>query len=767
MICVSLTVLAPARLVYCLLSVGESLPTSDSWRPFVFIIGPALEGVYPWKNFFKDVFINGHLQAFTVLWQIFLSYFFHYDISAVLLFGVLLSLVKLALLFDALSLSLTGLKKWLLLPVLSFLIFGVGLLSTFEFDWNTLMEGTSQLGFVLGLWGLVRFRNSWKSIALACVGGLLASWSSGSGPLAWPVYFLALLLYGIRDKRYYLSLIGMGTLVVFPYIFFIFIRPSSDLNTSVHALPGLHFFLESIGLPLAKEFFSSSSFHVGIAGVALASLLFAEWLWRVWQGKGIPRESLPAVLVLLYGSLTLLQIGFLRGSLVPWYAFFFMPFWWGAVGLLFALQEGSEAKYRNRGGPRVLSYLHCFALAGLVYLIYASNLDASNKSFFLRNRSPVAASCLRNYRLAPTYCEENLFVWGAGSLAEFQGLGIELEKDHLSVFSPHQRWSLQGDFVLPTVKRNESHGIPGIFWASGLETEGVSLFDYRRLSLFLHSPNSIEWSVSLPANAKSVVFKAGLGMSNKATKSPKADGMVFQIGIKEKNGAENVILSQYLPPAQKDWIPIEADLTRFKGADITIVLQSDPLRNFFDDWGMLKDPHIELTLPESRTLENTTHDVRPSNTDLYAGPLGPSPEDFDLGPLDSRDWSVSDAVPEGETAWKLGENPKFTYTKPLDICLADYASFAVEVQGPSSLPMGVLKFSVGLGDHGEKEVTRNITLLGDGNLHEYTYDLRLLEESRDVRLKGISLMVPGNAGAELRISKVRLVKRQVALGECH
>src|SRR5262249_35266200 len=153
-----------------------------------------------------------------------------------------------------------------------------------------------------------------------------------------------------------------------------------------------------------------------------------------------------------------------------------------------------------------------------------SNLSFTNKVMSLYARSPAAAACLRNYRVAPTYCDGYLFQWKIGNAGVTELMAQPLERNHLSVFAPHQRWSLQGDFVLDNVRVQETPDNPDFCWSKDRFAIRADYQFYRHLNLFLPTPDAISWKVSLPANVEEAVFHTALALSWSAPITPHSDG---------------------------------------------------------------------------------------------------------------------------------------------------------------------------------------------------------------------------------------------------
>ena len=118
----------------------------------------------------------------------------------------------------------------------------------------------------------------------------------------------------------------------------------------------------------------------------------------------------------------------------------------------------------------------------------------------------------------------------------------------------------------------------------------------------------------------------------------------------------------------------------------------------------------------------------------------------------------------GPTAWRLGSKPSLVYTGPLDLCLADYTALAVSAAlSPEIYPRAVRVY-YRLDGQGAFDTLHavDIPLVLDGEMHEYSYELKLLDLPQGVRLIGIRLDPVAKATASgenrLEIADLRLIR---------
>jgi hypothetical protein len=147
----------------------------------------------------------------------------------------------------------------------------------------------------------------------------------------------------------------------------------------------------------------------------------------------------------------------------------------------------------------------------LVFFYFTSNLTYADKSLLLQYRSPVSASCLHHYPVAPSYCEARLFDFGRGQSGRLARLANLIEAHRLSVFASHQRWTLQGDQILSNPSLEGWLADPDQFWTEGLSQTRIPWLDYRHLNLYLDG-SQIQWKVNLPSHLKEAVFDSAVAI---------------------------------------------------------------------------------------------------------------------------------------------------------------------------------------------------------------------------------------------------------------
>ena len=766
-ISILLALLPILRLIFFLATTGDNNLSNDEIH-IVRIVEQVLGGFYNWKNFFGDTFIEGHSKALFVLLQILLAYLSDWSEYVSIFFGVGLAFLKLLLFYDAFTHSNKNQFRWLLLPILAFLIFSPSQLSIYEFAFTTLSQGLGQLGLALGIWGLIRFPNRWLAILLMIFGGFLASWSWGGGPLVWPIFLLGLLLLKFRRKTYFLAWFAASVIASLPYIYFLFINPNPDQVQAVVPSFDFGFIIKAIGWPFNNDLSLEVGKIKGLIGIGLC-IFGIVVLWKSSR-KNIFTHSIPGLLLVIFSLLNMSQIGLVRDVFAPWYTSAFMLFWIGMAGLAYAfIPNKTSDQFSFKWNVILPEILWSFAFLIIAISFYlTSNLSWSGKSTFLNSRSPVSASCLRNYKTAPTYCQQTLFNWEPGQYQFISVLARRLERLKMSVFAPHQKWTLQGDYILDNVRVHQEVGVPIVFWSADRTSTPVSFYDYRHLNLFLHTPNWITWNVSLPKNLKEAIFHSAITISSSAPYEKGSDGVLFQVSLESKNKPKINAFTRFLPPSQRQWVPFVIPLNGYAGETITIRLGSEMVKNSTHDWAMYRYPYLDLVLNEEGPTQRNDQ-ISPSNTELNSSLPKPTSADylFDLNNMDQ--WKTTNmtllqaASGASGSTWEVGRVPTLEYQQPLNINLSDYNYFYIRLAASPDIDPRSSRVLFQVGGPEGPLTDLYIPLLSDGEMHEYTYDLRLLELNEDDHLTKISLQPVLNdvspTKQTVQISDFRLIHR--------
>jgi hypothetical protein len=752
-IVVVLGLLPILHITIILITTGTNNISADNLLT-VPLINQVLNGSYQWRNYLHDTFINGHVQAWDILIQILSAYLAHWNVFTLLYLGIVLGIIKLILLYDAFTLFFQNSKKYLLFPILSALIFSTSQISTFEFDWYTIMVNLSQLGLVFGIWGLVRFSERWRGVLLMAMGGIVASWSSGSGPLVWPTFLIGLILLNYRRVTHYVVWIITAVLTTFPYLYYTIIK--SNPNPYDTPLPKINLFkfkliVQSVGWPFAQSFSHEMAYSRGLIGWALCFIGLGILLSGRFNKKNLAPLA-PGLMLIVYSIFNIWQISIFRDELTPWYASYFMVFWIGLLGLAFTMWMNRERKpTKITSLSKVVFFFTPFwsviFIVSLLLFYLTSNLSYADKSYFLQFRSPASNSCLRNYKTAPTYCEWYLYSWQLDHIEELFQMAESLERHHLSVFAPHQQWTLQGDFILDNVRLHKTPGISDIFWTADSSNIPTPFYDYRHLNLFLHSPNYIDWTMTLPQNLKQAVFHSAIAISKLAPNEPQADGVIFEVSVEPQGKPREILYGKQVLADQRDWQPFSIPLTEYAGRTITLRLSSNPGNNITHDWAMYRYPFIDVELNPTEAMDKDQKiEIRPSNTDLSPMIAVPTPNDLQFDVDNPQLWKTArmklttEQTSSGDS-WIVRKDPIMEYNQAMNVCLADYTHFYVKMAASQDINNRAVQFYYKLNNQNDFDEAHSIMvpILADDKMHEYTYDIKLMEQNSQSRLTGIRL----------------------------
>jgi hypothetical protein len=790
-----LTIAPIGRLVYILATTGANTPSSDDEQFIPFFLGHIMSGHYNWLRFPRDTFQNTHVTMVPALAYVAMAYLDHLNVYHLLYLGILLAVIKLVLLHSAFTIPVKGdrvvrLLSW---PVLSWLIFSVSQMSVFEHGFQSLKTGFNELGLALGVWAMIRFRKRWMAVVLMAAGGIVASFSFACGLILWPLFLAGMAATGVRKKAQYVALFAAAVVAVAPYADLLYFHRVEARQTAIVSLFDPILLINYLGRP----FTNGSALYYGrmavseAAGVAGVLLLLGGilFIWRDRQDGSIERATSSLILV-LFSILTGWQITLYRTQIAPWYIPFAMDFWIGLAGMACVIwardlgpaSEGDMSGWRNRMGKleacptrrrsrRYGTAARAFsaAMVAIIVAFYvSSNRTRSDKSFFLRTRAPVSAACLRNYLTAPTYCEQTLVPWEAGFSGYIAHLAEPLAEHRLSVFAPHQCWSLQGDFMLDTVRLHEASGSPEVYWARDLYGNRSDFTDYNHLNLVLGPPNYVTWSISLPADLESAAFHSAVSMTAGAPSNAPGGGVTLTLDIEHAEAPQRQAMSWSLDHWDGTWHPFAVPLSEYAGKTVTLKLaatgQSDAV------FGAFKYPWIELSNKDGADQLVSRDGARPSNTDLSPACAVPGPQDYRLDLTDRSRWKTEGLVPastgdNSKNAWLVTEaNPVLEYTGPIDVDLGGYSHFFITMAAAREIDHRAVRiyYKTDQAQEFNEGMVLVIPLLADGEMHTYTYDLKITGIRRS-HLAGIKivpirppLLAPAN---RMEIADFGLIRR--------
>jgi hypothetical protein len=476
-----LALLPPARMAWIVFSNGENNLSND-YIARVPLVTSMLDGTVSLGTFVRAAWIGGSHSTLAVTPIYYLNArFFAWSVWFELCLGLALVAATLALLAGAIPRSM----RWLLLPLLSLLLFSTSRVTVFTFGEPSLQYGLSQFGVAIGALALARCLDRPVPLTAAlALGGILASWSWGGGIMVWPIFGVVLVLFRVRTPAAWVILVGGAIAGLAQYAWFLPRQIAATTAAHVPWATKARIFLDVLGRP-----FVNGIGHADLnawSQAAGASALLGLAVLLVMHRKRL-RELLVPLFLISWALLVATQIALVRAAVAPWYASPPALFWAGLL-MLFA---ASSAPMRIAG------------LLAIAVLSLIVQFTWEDKSFYLPSRTPVSAACLREWRTAPPECHARVFQWGEGQPGELTLLGELLEKHRLSVFGPRRTYLLQGDAFLGRV-RLEPESSPSFFSADGQTRADVG--DYRRLDLVLAQGGSVIWRVDLPQGTRRATF---------------------------------------------------------------------------------------------------------------------------------------------------------------------------------------------------------------------------------------------------------------------
>lgn len=776
--------LAPIVNIFRIIITTGANNLSSDYVVFINFFQKIISGNYNWTNYFADTFYQPHSLALPVLVQLAVIYLTHWNTYVSLIIGLVLMFLRLPLLFNALTCQQkqTSFSRYFLWFLLAALVFSTSQIDVFGYEQIGLAYSINLFGFSLGIWGLVCFRERWSGVIIMTVGGIIATLSTASGLLAWPAFFIGLILLNYQKIWHYLIWFGAAVLAALPYLFFAVLYrregnlPGGQKFTNMDLVSNLKFqnLISAIGWPFVNNTGTQwnpnqipAAFLIGLIGLFLVisgfGLLIARW------NSSVRVQATPALMLITFSLLSVLQIGLFRESIAPWYIPVYMHFWIGLGSLaqvLWVNRRGETVKIVSRFG-KANSYsipFWCTLLGMVLAASYVtSNLNYDDKMYLMGMRNPAAEACLRNYRFSTPDCEFLLFR-SVGNTGNIRKLAKPLEEYHLGVFAPDQEWSLQGDYVLDNVENNPGSIAKPLFWSPDLTDTRASYSSVRHLNLFMPAPNSISWTLSLPENVVEANFISAVAISKSVPKNANSSGVNVAVYITPENEPEVTVYQQRLRSDQQDWQSFNFRLNQYAGKTITLKIVSatvtDESSNY--GWAMYRYPHIAVKLDTTRPATHSGTVVRVLST--------PATKDLQFEIKNSALWAAyrMEPVPvkaDEPASWLVGEIPAIQYLKPINACLNDYSTlylrtstllapsrnqyqrltqtvvdkfFDIISPNRTKTPHGMRIYYLlaGQASFDETHVIK-IPVIMDGELHDYVYPLRLLNLNPETRLQGI------------------------------
>lgn len=716
-----------------------------------------------WANFLHDSCVGSHYMPLSLLAYAANAALFHWDVRMDIGFGLLLALARTWLLADCLTVSKDGVKRLFFIAALLAVNFGATQLSVLLYGQLAVAIGLTLFGFTLALWGLVRFAGRPAAAILMAFGGLVSSLSWGNVLPCW--VSLGTFVLVRRGKKWWeYALLAFAALVsAAPYLW-LFPHGGEHMGsdrTAIVSLFNLRFILNSLGRMFGTKIASTAgsiplaeiSSIVGVILLAVLSLIVFRGRQKqdvVTAGADCRESFLPSYILVLYGLSTVWFISAFRWTIAPWYVPLVSPFWIGLMAIAYRLACPQRQNYSSSTVPKCLPQSAASGLAALVMLgLYLkSNISYHEQNLYIDSRTPASESTLRNFAIAPTYLEPLVFEWGGGNPDYLRRLAEPLLRRRLSCFAPHQQWSLQGDFALPTV--NFAGDPADILWTKGESVGDIRHWDCpEHLNLALLGDAPIKWTVSIPKDCRDAVFQTAVIKPKDKDGSSQAKPACAMVDIQGSDLREHQIVK-----AEPSWRSIVIPLNQYRGQRLTISLgrlslakqtgfpAKDTSNPFADAAGgdalVFNYPRIDVCLGDAAPPAVVA--VQPGNTEL--SPYLPATTDGDLV-LDtsSRKFWRSPHQVEGiasAVCWTASTNYEpISNLSAIAVSPSQYSHLYLEVTASESIKPRLLTLQL-LTNRQSKLCY--LPLLNGSQKHKYTYDLKLPQFVKGEVITGLSMM---------------------------
>ncbi|MBK8619802.1 MAG: hypothetical protein IPN96_22530 [Anaerolineales bacterium] len=749
--------LIPILNIVRMINYGENNLSND-YILVVPVIAKALEGQLGFWEFINESWVRAHFFPVTMVIHIISAYFFHWNTYLDMYFGVALMLLRLLLLWDMYTKWQNGILRYLALPFLSAFVFSASQASTYTWGATAEAYGLLLLFGTLGLWGLIHYRESSVGLGIMVISGILCSWTQGAGVLIWPLYFIALFFLEYR-KIQTLLIWALGAFFsAVPYFYFMIKFRFRDQSTGM----GLDFLnlktvIRLLGAALTEVKFVNESplfFGIGLFGIFI--LVVLALIWRRKYSRDLLRQSVPAFVMILWGVLGAWQISIGRTDMAPWYTSISMNFWLGLIGLMFVLffnfqKSKNEGRLKNTDNFEISLTLFAFTMISIIYLKY--NVFTPAFPFFLPSRAPSSAACIRQYKVAPTYCEGFIHL-GVGKLGKVVAMAIPLEKHQLSVFAPDQTWTLQGDYIFEEVKLINPLFLD-ISWWSGLNGKRSEWRDYRHLDLMLPAPSAITWPLDFTDHIDRAVLETAIGINAQYAGSKIGEGVTFKIEVLSGDQKPQTIYQQILMPDASGWQKIKIDLKQYLGQKITLQFSTIGAADEAGAWAMFRYPSIFVH--QSQPAKEVAYQPQNARPPIDFQQIGSS--DFLLSASDPNIWQATHLTKSiGTNIWFSEPGAVFQLKTPANICLANYSEFVFDITQTEEVEHPYITVQLWI-NTGYQVV--NIPILKDA----YAYPLKLLDLDPYSYLQDIRILPNDTEGGQIQFNGVKLVASNEASSE--
>ncbi|MGQ9908321.1 MAG: hypothetical protein ACUVS2_05745 [Candidatus Flexifilum sp.] len=574
---------------------GVNVPYLDEWLDSAEIaIATARGQLQPYHFFLQN---NEHRQLFTNLISAVLTPLSAWDIRIQMILTILAVIVSFILILDIQRHKSRRAALLIAIPV-ALLLFSVRQRQIWL--WSYLLAWTQGIAcLIFGLWAIDRLRIGWGGVAGAIFGAFGVFFSLSYGIVAWLIYPALMLVRGYRKPAHFVvffaAAIAIVALFFTNYDFSVIGWDGQEQSAGLSLNPIRlgYFLLANLGNPVTP-FLNENAPLAAVIGATLLGLLLinARYLWR----RQRTLRPFAVWLALALFGLAFCGVIALGRSLPFPETYPFLPLhdrytpppslvWIGLLGLaslatLDALNQGSTGRWLVRLNVGALA-------AGL--LLYSATIFYSPVNGALIDARTV--ECVRQFPAT-----RNL----ACHRAYLRGTPLQLIADRMNDLSILQLSIYRGQPPLYTQIIPFYHLTPRII-SESVETPA---FQFRRLTetyasnvFFQHASSVVEFDVTIPDAAGSIVFQSAVFVDrqNLSDSSVEQDGVRFVVGIRADEGDPLLPIDVTVDPASTpDPVPVQADLSAYRGQPVTIALITEARANLFYDWAMWVDPSIQV-----------------------------------------------------------------------------------------------------------------------------------------------------------------------------
>lgn len=566
--CLFLAFLPIARICYVIATTGADCINNDDII-FVGLTESIFSGSYNWLNYFENTFINGHCSAAAQAMFLLLSPITSWNQYTLCFFGVAMCALRTHLTARFLA-GATDPKLYLpIVAIVSWMFFSFSQISIFTTGIFCVMWQACLLLMTAGAYLLWCHPERISAVVASSVLGILACWNLAIALPCWLPYFLIAALRSAHKKVAVTVLAVGAAIAATPYLLFV---ASGATQSRDFATQFVHWFDHSIFVNALGRCFSD---HIGcrfealphseLAGVVglsactmLAALLVAS--------RPLRKALAPCFILCAWSIATLLMIGIVRPNIAPWYALIAAGFWSGlATASVIVIADRLKSSEGKRE-VTVSAALSCLILLAVAYWTWSFNGTYFDKQYYLENRTPVSASVLRNYDIAPASFAPYVFKLPGLSVAVTAEM---LKRNHWSLFSRKQAWTMQGDSVFPLTEGfTRGVSLAGAAWVYGRDKTATADFkSFQHLNLCVSGSAAASWRVSLPTRANSIVLKTAVASAGSSSRN-------WSVMLRSER--LHAMPARYSGRAKSDWQPVRIDLTEYQGEDLNIQLHGSP-----------------------------------------------------------------------------------------------------------------------------------------------------------------------------------------------